>query len=182
MASETETQRVTRTNNVEEQHSQQDHQDTTEGVDLLSDEIVLENRHPAYVNWWKSILVGAIFALTTLSAAASGSSSVIVYVVLTALVFAYVYYSRKVSRYVVTDQRVMKETGLISSSTSEARISDIQSISTKQGIIERITNKGTVRIDSTGAGGLVGITGVGDYNSLAQTIREQQQTIDSTRQ
>jgi len=157
------------------------HQDTTEGVDLLQDEIVLENRHPAYVNWWKSIFVGALFALTALSAAVQGSSGVILLVILTALIFAYVYYSRKVSRYVVTDQRVIKETGLISSSTGEARISDIRSISTKQGIIERITKKGSVQIDSTGTGGLLGINGVGDYNGLARTIREQQQSIDSTR-
>ena len=132
------------------------------------------------MNWWKSILVGALFALTALNAAAQGSSGVIVLVVLTALIFGYVYYSRRSSQYVVTDQRVMKETGLISSSTGEARISDIRSISTKQGIIERITGNGTVQIDSTGTGGLLGIAGVGDYNSLARTIREQQQTRDTS--
>lgn len=162
----------------EQQYSDEGHQDTTEGVDLLDGEIVLENRHPAYVNWWKSILIGALFALTALSAATQGSSGVILLAILTALIFAYVYYSRQVSRYVVTNQRVMKETGLISSKTGEARISDIRSISTSQGIIERISSKGSVEIDSTGTGGLLGINGVGDYNSLARTIREQQQARD----
>jgi uncharacterized membrane protein YdbT with pleckstrin-like domain len=162
----------------QQQYSDEGHQDTTEGVDLLDGEIVLENRHPAYVNWWKSILIGALFALTALSAATQGSSGVILLAILTALIFAYVYYSRQVSRYVVTNQRVMKETGLISSKTGESRISDIRSISTSQGIIERISSKGSVEIDSTGTGGLIGINGVGDYNSLARTIREQQQARD----
>lgn len=159
----------------------QTHQDSTEGVDLLTDELVLENRHPAYVNWWKSLLIGAFFALTALGAATSGDiGTVMTSLVVAGVIGAYVYFSRAQSRYVVTDERVIRQVGLIRSSTGETRISDIRGITTEQGIIERIVGKGSVQIDSTAAGGLLRIDGVDDYNGLARTIRTQQQQLDSS--
>lgn len=167
----------------QQQQQQQTHRDTTDGVDSLSGEIVLENRNPAYVNWWKSLAIGALFALTALGAAAGGDvSGLITSVVIAGLIGAYVYYSRKQSRYVVTDQRVLKQTGLIRSKSEETRVSDIKGISTNQGIIERIASTGTVQVDSTAVGGLLAIKGVSDYNGLARTIRDQQQSLDSTHQ
>jgi uncharacterized membrane protein YdbT with pleckstrin-like domain len=162
---------------------QRTHQDTTEGVDLLGGEMVLENRNPAYVNWWKSLTFGALFALSALGAAANGNiSGLMTSGVIAALIGAYVYYSRSQSRYVVTDQRVIKHTGLIRSKSEETRISDIRGISTDQGIIERMASTGTVQVDSTAVGGLLAINGVSDYNGLARTIRNQQQELDSTHQ
>lgn len=155
------------------------HQASTEGITLLDGEFVLENKHPSYSNWWKLLTIGGIFALGTLSAAAQGDmGTATTGIIVSALVFGYVYYSRSRSRYIVTTERIKKDVGLLRSSTGEVRITDIRSLNTGQGLIERIWGKGTVKIDSGGAGGELGISGVADHEQLAHTIREQQQMVE----
>lgn len=157
----------------------QSNQASTSGITLLDGEYVLENEHPSWSSWWKSLAVGGIFALGTLSSAVQGEiGTATTGVVLSALIFGYVYYSRSRSRYIVTNQRVKKDVGLLRSSTGEVRISDIRSLNTGQGLIERFWGKGTVKIDSGGAGGELGISGVSDHEQLAHTIREQQQQVE----
>lgn len=78
----------------------------------------------------------------------------------------------------VTNQRVIKKVGLLRRSTGETRIRDIRSLETDQGLIERFVNKGSVRIDGAGAGGLLDIEGIDDHQSVANTIRTQQREID----
>lgn len=72
----------------------------------------------------------------------------------------------------------MKKMGLLRQSTGETRISDIRSLETDQGLIGRLVGSGNVRIDSTGAGGLLGIEGINDHQSVANTIRTQQRETD----
>lgn len=156
----------------------QDHKANPDGINLLEEEYVLENRKPHWVNWWKSIAIGGLFGLTTVSAAASGDfGSVILPLLITVVALGYAYYSREKSQYVVTNQRVLKKLGLIRRSTGETRISDIRSLQTEEGLFERLTGTGSVAIDSTGAGGLLGIKGVKDHESLANTIRTQQREL-----
>lgn len=157
----------------------QSNQASTSGITLLDGEYVLENEHPSWSSWWKSLLVGAIFALSTLSSAVQGDlGTATTGLVIAAVIFGYVYYSRSRSRYIVTNQRVKKDVGLLRSSTGEVRITDIRSLNTGQGLIERIWGKGTVKIDSGGAGGELGISGVSDHEELAHTIREQQRQVE----
>ena len=171
---------MSRAESEEKVGTAQTHQDSTDGVNLLEGEFVLENRHPHWVNWPISLTVAALFALGALGSAASGDvGSLITSLVIAGLLFGYVYYSRQQSRYVVTNQRVIKKVGLLRRSTGETRITDIRSLQTKQGILERPIGRGSVQIDSTGTGGLLGIDGVDDYQSLANTIRTQQQQLDS---
>lgn len=154
-----------------------EHQASTEGVSLLTDETVLANVHPSWVNWKWSLIIALLVLLIGLG---SGSSDGIIGgILVAAIIVAYVYYSRKVSRYVVTDQRVIKRVGLLSKSTGETRISDIRSLTTNTGILEGLIGKGSVQIDSTGAGGHLGIEGVGNYEQLANTIREQQREVEA---
>lgn len=159
--------------------SQQNHQASTSGITLLDGEYVLKNEHPSWSNWWKSLAVGGIFALGTLSNAIQGDiGTAMTGVIISALIFGYVYYSRGRSRYIVTNQRIKKDVGLIRNSSGEVRIADIRSLNTGQGMIERLFGRGTVKIDSGGAGGELGISGVSDHEQLAHTIREQQQTVE----
>ena len=152
------------------------HQASTTGITLLDGEYVLENVLPSFSNWWKSLAIGALFALGALSAAVQGQfGGLITFIIVAALIFGYVYYSRSRSRYIVTNERIKKDVGLLRSSSGEVRISDIRSLNTHQGIIERLFSKGSVSIDSGGAGGELGINGVANYEELAHTIREQQQ-------
>lgn len=157
----------------------QSNQASTSGITLLDGEYVLENEHPSWSSWWKSLFVGVIFALATLSSAAQGDlGTATTGLVISAVIFGYVYYSRSRSRYIVTNQRVKKDVGLLRSSTGEVRIKDIRSLNTGQGLIERFWGKGTVQIDSGGAGGELGISGVSDYEELAHTIRQQQRQVE----
>lgn len=156
--------------------STRNHQASTSGITLLDDEYVLENESPSWSNWWKSLAIGVIFAIGTLSTAVQGElGSATTGIVIAALIFGYVYYSRNRSRYIVTNQRVKKDVGLLRSSTGEVRVNDIRSLNTGQGLIERFWGKGTVKIDSGGAGGELAISGVSNHEQLAHTIRQQQQ-------
>ena len=153
------------------------HQASTTGITLLDGEYVLENVSPSFTNWWKSLAIGALFALGSLSAAVQGDlGTLFTGVIVSALIFGYVYYSRSRSRYIVTNERIKKDVGLIRSSSGEVRVPDIRSLNTHQGMIERFFSKGSVSIDSGGAGGELGINGVKNYEELAHTIRQEQQT------
>lgn len=153
----------------------QNHQASTSGINLLEGEYVLANERPSWSNWWKSLTAGGIFALGTLSSAAQGDLGTATFgLILSAVIFGYVYYSRNRSRYIVTNQRVKKDVGLIRNVSGEVRIDDIRSLNTGQGIIERFINKGTVKIDSGGSGGELGISGVSDHDQLAHKIRQEQ--------
>ncbi|WP_222913985.1 PH domain-containing protein [Natrinema sp. SYSU A 869] len=90
------------------------------------------------------------------------------------LLFLNVYLARRRSRYIVTNQRVKKKTGLLSTSTGETRLSNINGISTGSGILEGLVGKGTVSITDA-AGETFPIKGVGDYEKLARTLRERHQ-------
>lgn len=147
------------------------HEASPEGVSLLEDEVVLENETPSIVNWWKWVGFAAFLLLMGISAESVG------FAVLAILISLYIYLSQQKSRYVVTNQRVIKKIGWLRRSTAETRISDIRSLETDQGLMERLVGKGSVRIDSTGAGGLLGIEGIDDHQSVANTIRNQQREI-----
>lgn len=152
------------------------HQADTGGITLLDGEYVLSNVHPAWSEWALALIVAGIFALTTLGAAAGGDIGTAAFgLIISGMIFAYVYYSRSRSRYIVTTQRVKKDVGLIRNSSGEVRISDIRSLNTGQGIIQRLAGKGNVKIDSGGSGGELGITNVANHEAVAQSIREQQQ-------
>lgn len=155
-----------------EETRDQTHEASPEGVSLLKDEFVLENETPSIVNWWKSLSV-AVFLLVI---GVSGGSAELFLLAL--LIGGYIYLAQQKSQYVVTNQRVLKKVGLLRRSTGETRISDIRSLETDQGLIERLVNKGSVRIDSAAAGGLLGIEGIDDHQSVANTIRTQQRETD----
>lgn len=154
------------------------HQAGTEGLALLDGEYVLSNKHPAWSEWSLAIIIGGIFALGTLGAAAGGDLGTAgTGIVVSGLIFAYVYYTRSRSRYIVTTQRVKKDVGLIRNSSGEVRISDIRSLNTGQGIIQRLASKGNVKIDSGGSGGELGINNVANHEAVARSIRQQQQRV-----
>jgi len=150
------------------------HQAPPDGITLLQDEYVLENKHPSIINWSKSLILAGFLVLVAFGGDGISWGAI----TLALLIGGYVYFAHDKSRYVVTNQRVMKKVGLIRRSTGEARISDIKSLTTDQGIIERIVGMGSVQIDSVGAGGNLGINGVDDHQSLANTIREEQRKLD----
>jgi uncharacterized membrane protein YdbT with pleckstrin-like domain len=156
------------------------HQAGTTGITLLDGEYVLANVRPAWSEWALAIIIAGVFALVTLGAAAGGDIGTAVSgLIITGLITAYVYYSRSRSRYVVTTQRVKKDVGLIRNVSGEVRITDIRSLNTGQGIIQRMAGKGNVKIDSGGSGGELGIDNIADHETVARSIREQQQRTEA---
>lgn len=147
------------------------HQASTDGIQLMEDEIVLENRHPSWTEWALQLFIGVIAVLFGL---ASGEGSGIIGGILVGGVFfAYAYFARKSSRYIVTSQRVKKSVGLLRSKTGEVRYEDMRSIGTESGFVEGLIGKGSVMIDSASAAGKLAIAGVDDYQGLANSIRHQ---------
>lgn len=152
---------------------------TTADITLLENEQVLKYEEPSWTNWWLLILVVAFVTLLGLGALAGGEivGSLILFII-AGLLYVYVRYARKRSRYIVTNQRVKKRVGLARRTTGETRIADIRGLSTKQGLLERVVGKGSVLIDSGAAAGKLRIRGVADHDGLANTIREQQQRLE----
>jgi len=74
----------------------QNNRASTTGITLLDGEYVLENENPSLSNWWKSLLVGGIFALSTLSSAVQGQFGAAIFgIIVSGAIFGYVYYSQK---------------------------------------------------------------------------------------
>lgn len=149
------------------------------GISLLEGEEVLKNVLPAWVNWWIILVPTVILTLIGLIAIIDGDfGGGLVFLVLAGVLYNYVRYSRKRSRYIVTNQRVKKKVGVLRTSTGETRIADIRGLTTEQGIVERLVGKGSVLIDSGAAAGRLGIKGVPNHEELASTIREQQRRVE----
>lgn len=144
-------------------------------VELLDGEQLIDKRHPSWSEWSLQLALAGFVLLFGLG---SGDLTGIVGgLAVGGGIIGYVHLARQSSEYVVTDQRVIKRVGLLRKATGEARIEDIRSLSTNAGILERLIGKGTVEIDSAGAGGQLGIAGVDDFEGLANTIREQQNEL-----
>jgi uncharacterized membrane protein YdbT with pleckstrin-like domain len=147
-----------------------EHEAETDGIDLMQNESVLENRRPGWSVWWQQLAVAALLIL-------AGAQSVEIAFV-GALVVGYVVLSRMQSRYIVTDERIRKQVGLISSASREYRIPDIESLSSSQSIFERVLGLGNITV-RTSSNDSVTWEGVPKYEEVSKTIREEQRAYDA---
>lgn len=151
------------------------HRASTEGIDLLPDETVLVNTHPGWSVWWKHLLAAGVFVLFSLGS--GDGSGILGGLVVGGGLVGYVYFARVSSRYIVTDERVKGKVGLVSSSTREYRISDIESVTTEQSIVERILGLGNIHF-RTAANDSMGWGGVPDHEEVGHQIRERRRQYD----
>lgn len=157
------------------QDTQQTHRASTEGVDLMPGEEVLINEHPGWSVWITQLVVAVVIILVGL---ASGSASGAVGgLVVGGAIIGIVYIGRKGSRYVVTSERVKKRVGLLSKSSREYRISDIESLTTEMSIFERVLGLGNIKI-RTAANDGVRWDGVPDHQQVCRQIREMRREYD----
>lgn len=153
------------------------HQAETAGIKTMEGEIVLENRHPGWGKWWKTLAAAGFLFLLTLG---TGEISGIFFgLVLAGIIVGYVAFARSQSRYIVTDERVKMDLGFIRSRSREYRISDIQGIDTSQGILSRIFSMGDIEV-RTSDGTAITWWGVPDHEKVAKEIREQQRQFDAS--
>lgn len=151
------------------------HRTSTEGIDLLPDEEALVNTHPGWSVWWKHLLVAGVFALFGLSSGEAGS--IVGGLIISGGIVGVVYLARMQSRYIVTSERVKGKVGLISKSSREYRISDIESVSTEQSIMERILSLGNIQF-RTAANDTMIWGGVPDHEQVGRQIRERRRHYD----
>jgi hypothetical protein len=78
-------------------------------------------------------------------------------------------WNRRKVRYVVTDKRVIKKRGRLSSSTEEFRLSDVSRLETNRSFGERILGGGTITLD-TGVDQMT-LKAVPKHSTVAATIR-----------
>jgi len=85
-----------------------------------------------------------------------------------------VWYARQHSRYIVTTERVIRKSGIFSTNTEEYRTEDIRQIQTGQSWKESIFGVGNLQFSTVGGGNVITFSGVGNYQNIANTIRELQ--------
>ena len=156
---------------VEETNTQ--HRADTDGINLMQNKSVLENRRPGWSVWWWQLLLAALVFLGGI-----GGNAIMGGLIFAALIFAYVVIARMQSRYIVTDERVKIKVGILSKKAREYRIPDIQSLSSSQSLIERVLGHGNLTL-RTASNDEVTWVGVPDYQEVANTIREEQRAYDS---
>lgn len=157
------------------QDEQTTHKASTEGVDLLRDERVLVNRHPGWSVWSTQLIIGAIMLLVGLST--GSAEGIMAGVVIGGGIFGVVYLGRQRSRYVITSERVKSKVGLLSSSSREYRISDIESISTEASLIEGLLGLGNISYRTSANDGIKW-EGVPDHEQAARQVREMRRQYD----
>lgn len=77
------------------------------------------------------------------------------------------------NRYVVTDERVLEKSGLLSSNTEEYRISDIKQLTTGQRLLEKLLGVGNIQFKTAAAGSSIKFYGMSDHEEVANTIRNE---------
>lgn len=153
------------------------HRADTDGIDLLPDERVLVNVHPGWSVWSGSLIVAALVGLLGLGAIVDSPGGGIFFLLVAAAVVGYVYLARSRSRYIVTDERIKANVGILSSTTREYRIADIQSITTEQSFFEGLLGLGNIQIRSSANDQLVW-KGVPDHSSVGNQIRKMQREYE----
>ncbi|AQL44504.1 hypothetical protein BV210_07335 [Halorientalis sp. IM1011] len=146
---------------------------------LMDGEEVLIDARPAWSAYSLQLLV-AILAFV--GGLAAGDEAVIVGFLIAAAISGYVLYQRRKVRYVVTDRRMMKLTGISSKSTNEAWMLDVRGLKTGASLIERLLGHGHIVVSTDimasgfGRFRVSGMTfgGISNYEEVAAVIRERQ--------
>lgn len=84
----------------------------------------------------------------------------------------YVWWRRQGIRYEMTDSRVIRHTGRVSSSTDEFQLNRVTRIQTHQSLIERIFGVGTITLDA-GVDEMT-LKAVPNHEQVADSIRHSQ--------
>lgn len=148
------------------------HQEETDGINLMQGESVLANRRPGWSLWWKEIGFAILVLLGGLAGDAAAGG-----IVIAGALIGYATLSRMQSRYIVTDERVKAKLGLLSKTTREYRIADINSITTNQSIVERLLGYGSITLRTASNDEIVW-HGVPEYEQVGNNIREQQRQYE----
>ena len=88
------------------------------------------------------------------------------------LALPYVWWRRRGVRYEITNSRVIRHTGRVSSSTDEFQLDRVTRVQTHQSLTERIFGVGAITLDA-GVDEMT-LTAVPNYEQVAESIRQAQ--------
>ena len=128
---------------------------------MLEGEEIRHDVRPAWSKWGNLLLISVIMSFFLIG--------------LVGLV--YVWLARKNHRYIVTNERVVEVAGVLSTGTTEYRISDIRQVQTGQAFVEGLLGQGNIQI-STGTMSDIVFDGIPDYQAVANSIRQAQKDME----
>lgn len=132
-----------------------------DSIELLQGEEILHDIRPAWSKW-----AGFILISLALSIALVGLFGL-----------AYVWLVRRNTRYIVTNERVVEVTGILGTSSTEYRISDIRQLQTGASWAEGVRGHGNIQI-STGTMESIVFDGIPEYQQVANSIRQSQKELE----
>jgi uncharacterized membrane protein YdbT with pleckstrin-like domain len=130
-------------------------------IELLEGEQIEHDVQPAWSKWGGIIIISLIASLFVIGI----------------IGLVYVYLARSNHRYIITNQRVVETSGVLGTSTTEYRISDIRSIQTGATIFEQLLNQGNVQI-ATGTLSNIVFNGIPNYQEVSNSIRKTQKELE----
>lgn len=136
-------------------------------------EVTLWRGRPSFWNWWAELLLGDLFLLLAgalwwisepFYAPWSLAAGLAVYLIVLVIRFG--------DLYLVTSQRVIAQSGLLSRRVDEIEIQDIRNITLEQSFFQRILGVGDIGISSAGGEGIeVRFDGVGGAADVKERVR-----------
>jgi uncharacterized membrane protein YdbT with pleckstrin-like domain len=124
-------------------------------MELMQGERVILSGHPSWRStmafYIKGTLIAAGLGLVT-SLVTDESKGVLVAIVFFALTVLVGFIRRVATTYTVTNRRLHIKRGIIARNTQEAKLARVQNVNTRQSVIERMLQVGTVDFDTAGSG------------------------------
>lgn len=124
-------------------------------IELMQGEQVILEGHPSWRStmafYIKGALLAAVLGVITSLIDKTGTG-VFVAVAVFALVIIIGFIKRIATTYTVTNRRIRIKRGIVARNVQEAKLSRVQNVNTRQSVIERILQVGTVDFDTAGSG------------------------------
>ena len=151
-------------------------------MDLAPDERVIWEGHPSMRASLKFLLLGLVAAAAAgalgglISEAAHDerktSWTVVPVLVVLAILLVWAVLKRLATRYTATDRRLIVRKGLISRNVEQSRLERVQTVNTRQGVIDRMLGIGTIEFDTASgeADEDLRFAGIGDPHGVAERI------------
>jgi hypothetical protein len=150
-------------------------------IPLVGGESVLVDARPAWSAYSLQLLLAALFlVLGVVGGPVGGVETMVTGAVVAGMIVGFVWYQRRRIRYVITDRRVVKVTGVSSKTTNEAWMEDVRGLQTGASLTERLLDHGHITISDSilrmGLGRFQGMRlgGIKDYEKVATVIRKRQ--------
>ncbi len=116
------------------------------------EEIIFQGRPVwrAILSFYVSATIGALAVGILVGIVASTALGVVVFLVALALALLVGFLKRVATVYVITNQRLRIQTGLLARRVQQTRIDRVQNVNTAQTVLERVLRVGAVDFDTAG--------------------------------